>query len=99
MGRNGPGRVRSIGRMLQLPDAPFLPEHLRGRSFVLVEPAFIGTESDGAKLVQPFRDLEPEFDTVAMMPTSDLSLVNMDPDFRSHTRATGSCSTTAPGCN
>ena len=76
-----PDECESIGRMLQLPDVPFLPEHLRGRSFVLVEPAFIGTESDGATLVQPFRDLEPEFDTVAMMATSDLSLVNMDPDF------------------
>ena len=76
-----PDECESIGRMLQLPDVPFLAEHLRGRSFVLVEPAFIGTESDGAKLLQPFRDLEPELDTVAMMPTSDLSLVNMDPDF------------------
>jgi FAD/FMN-containing dehydrogenase len=76
-----PDECESIGRMLQLPDAPFLPDHLRGRSFVLVEPAFIGSESDGAALVQPFRDLGPEFDTVAMMPTSDLSLVNMDPDF------------------
>ena len=76
-----PDECGSIGRMLQLPDAPFLPDHLRGRSFVLVEPAFIGSESDGAALVQPFRDLGPELDTVAMMPTSDLSLVNMDPDF------------------
>jgi FAD/FMN-containing dehydrogenase len=76
-----PDECESIGRMLQLPDAPFLPDHLRGRSFVLVEPAFIGSESDGAELVQPFRDLGPEFDTVAMMPTSELSLVNMDPDF------------------
>jgi FAD/FMN-containing dehydrogenase len=76
-----PDECESIGRMLQLPDVPFLPEHLRGRSFVLVEPAFIGSEEDGAALVQPFRDLEPELDTVAMMPTSELSLVNMDPDF------------------
>ena len=76
-----PDECESIGRMLQLPDAPFLPDHLRGRSFVLVQPAFIGSESDGVALVQPFRDLAPEFDTVAMMPTSDLSLVNMDPDF------------------
>jgi FAD/FMN-containing dehydrogenase len=75
-----PDECESIGRMLQLPDAPFVPDHLRGRSFVLVEPAFIGTESDGAALVQPFRDLGPEFDTVAMMATSDLSLVHMDPD-------------------
>jgi hypothetical protein len=31
--------------------------------------------------VQPFRDLAPELDNVAMMPARDLSLVNMDPDF------------------
>jgi FAD/FMN-containing dehydrogenase len=76
-----PDECESIGRMLQLPDVPFLPEHLRGRSFVLVEQAFLGTETDGAALVQPLRDLGPEFDTVATMPTSELSLVNMDPDF------------------
>jgi FAD/FMN-containing dehydrogenase len=76
-----PDECHSIGRMLQLPDVDFLPDHLRARSFVLVEPAFVGTEADGAALVQPLRDLDPELDTVAMMPTSDLSLVNMDPDF------------------
>ena len=67
--------------MLQLPDAPFLPDHLRGRSFVLVEAAFIGTPSDGAALVRSLRDLGPEIDTIAMMPTSELSVVNMDSDF------------------
>jgi FAD/FMN-containing dehydrogenase len=76
-----PDECESIGRMLQLPDVPFLPEHLRGRSFVLVEQAFLGSEPDGAALVQPLRDLGPEFDTVATMATSELSLVNMDPDF------------------
>jgi FAD/FMN-containing dehydrogenase len=76
-----PDECESIGRMLQFPDVDFLPDHLRGRSFVLVEPAFVGSEIDGAALVQPLRDLEPEFDTVALMSTSDLSLVNMDPDF------------------
>jgi FAD/FMN-containing dehydrogenase len=75
-----PDECESIGRMLQLPDLPFLPDHLRGRSFVLVEPAFIGSERDGEELVRPFRDLQPEFDTVALMPTSDLSIVNMDPE-------------------
>ena len=76
-----PDECESIGRMLQLPDVDFLPDHLRGRSFVLAEAAFLGSESDGAALVQPLRDLEPELDTVALMPTSELSLVNMDPDF------------------
>jgi FAD/FMN-containing dehydrogenase len=76
-----PDDCESIGRLLQLPDVEFLPEHLRGRSFVLVEPAFVGTERDGAALVQPLRDLGPEFDTVAMIPASTLSTVNMDPAF------------------
>ena len=56
------------------------PKHVRGRSFVLVEAAFIGSASDGAALLQPLRDLGPEMDTIAMMPTSELSVVNMDPD-------------------
>lgn len=75
-----PDACESIGRMLQLPDAPFLPDHLRGRSFVLVETAILGSEDDAAALVRPLRDLGPEIDTIAMMPPSDLALVNMDPE-------------------
>jgi FAD/FMN-containing dehydrogenase len=74
-----PDACESLGRMLQLPDVPFLPEQVRGRSFVLVEAAVIGTASDGAALLQPLRDLGPEMDTIAMMPASQLSVVNMDP--------------------
>jgi hypothetical protein len=75
-----PETCQSLGRMLQLPDAPFLPAHLRGRSFVLVEACCIGSEADGADLLRPIRDLEPEFDAFTVMPPSDLSVVNMDPD-------------------
>jgi len=75
-----PDACESLGRMLQLPDVPFLPEPVRGRSFVLVEAAIIGSASDGAALLQPLRDLGPEMDSIAMMPASQLSVVNMDPD-------------------
>ena len=44
-----PRPCESLGRMLQLPDVPFLPDHLRGRSFVLVEVAFIGSAADGRR--------------------------------------------------
>ena len=74
-----PDACESLGRMLQLPDVPFLPERLRGRAFVLVELAFTGTAADGDGLVRPLRDLGPEFDTVGIMPAKDLSLVNLDP--------------------
>jgi hypothetical protein len=75
-----PEACESFGRLLQLPDVPFLPDGVRGRSFVLVEAAFIGGDADGAALVQRLRDLGPEIDTIATMPASELSVVNMDPD-------------------
>ena len=75
-----PETCESFGRMLQLPDVPFLPDEVRGRSFVLIELAFIGSAADGAALAQPLRDLKPEIDSVAMMPPSELSVVNMDPE-------------------
>ena len=76
-----PVSCESLGRMLQLPDAPFLPDAIRGRSFVLVEVAFLGSADEGGALVQPLRDLAPEMDTLMVMPPSELSVVNMDPDF------------------
>ena len=75
-----PEACESLGRMLQLPDVPFLPENVRGRSFVLVEVAITGDSDAAAALVQPLRDLGPEIDTVGTMPTSALSVVNMDPE-------------------
>ena len=75
-----PDTCTSLGRMLQLPDVPFLPEHLRARSFVLVEAVCIASEADAAALLAPLRALEAEFDTFRTMPPSDLSLVNMDPE-------------------
>jgi FAD/FMN-containing dehydrogenase len=74
-----PDACESLGRMLQLPDVPFLPEHLRGRAFALVELAFTGSAAHGDALVRGLRDLDPEFDTVGMMAAKDLSLVNLDP--------------------
>jgi FAD/FMN-containing dehydrogenase len=76
-----PVECHSIGRMLQLPDAPFLPPHLNDRAFVLVEAAFVGSRDDGEALLAPIRSLEPEFDTFDLIPAASLSLVNMDPDF------------------
>jgi hypothetical protein len=59
----------------------FLPDFLRGRSFAVVEAAILGDERAAAALVQPLRDLGPEIDGMTTMPTSELSVVNMDPDF------------------
>jgi FAD/FMN-containing dehydrogenase len=76
-----PVACESLGRMLQLPNLPFIPEPVRGRSFVVVEVAFLGSADEGAALVQPLRDLDAVMDNLTLMPPSELSVVNMDPDF------------------
>src|SRR4051812_20264772 len=40
-----PDEVTSIGRMLQFPPIPDLPEFLRGRSFAVIEAAYLGDEA------------------------------------------------------
>jgi FAD/FMN-containing dehydrogenase len=75
-----PVEVTSAGRLLQVPPLPDIPEPFRGRSFVVVEAAVIGTEADGRELLAPLRALGPEMDTFQMMPASALSRLHMDPE-------------------
>jgi FAD/FMN-containing dehydrogenase len=74
-----PEEITSIGRTLQLPDLEIIPEIVRGKSFAIVEAAFIGSEADGAELLAPLRELGPEMDTFAMVPPSALAELHMDP--------------------
>ena len=43
-----PDELTSVGRVLHLPPIPQVPEPFRGKSFGMVEAAFIGDEADGA---------------------------------------------------
>jgi hypothetical protein len=72
--------MTSVGRLLQLPPLPEIPEPLRGNSFVVVETIFVGDEADGAELVAPLRELGPAIDTVATVPMPTLSHLHMDPE-------------------
>jgi FAD/FMN-containing dehydrogenase len=74
-----PEDVTSVGRLLRFPPIPELPDHLRGRSFVVVEAAVLGSEAEGIEMLRPLRELEPVMDTVATMPVERLSEVHMDP--------------------
>jgi hypothetical protein len=74
-----PREVTSAGRLMQFPPIPDIPEPLRGQSFVIVEAAYLGSEEDGAALLQPLRELGPVLDTFAMIPAEDLRHLHMDP--------------------
>jgi FAD/FMN-containing dehydrogenase len=65
---------------LRLPDAPFVPEPLRGRFTVHVRVAFIGPADAGAGLVEPIRAAAPRLlDTVGELPFTANAAIHADP--------------------
>ena len=77
--RGAPEEVTSIGRLLQLPPIPEVPEALRGRQVVVVEAAYLGDEASGRELLRPLLDLEPEIDTFATLTARGLTELHQDP--------------------
>ena len=75
-----PDGVTSLGRLVQVPPLPDVPEFLRGRSFVVVEAAAIDGEQSMAPLLEPLRALSPEIDTCATVPAPALAQLHMDPE-------------------
>ena len=74
-----PRELTSVGRIMQFPPIPDVPEPFRGRSFALVEAVYLGSEDEGAELLAPLRALGPELDTFATIPIEALSELHMDP--------------------
>ena len=74
-----PEEMTSLGRLLNVPPFPEIPEPIRGRSFVVVEAAFLGDEAAGADLLAPLRELGPEMDTFASISPPGLAAVHNDP--------------------
>jgi hypothetical protein len=75
-----PLEITSVGRLMQFGDGADVAELVRGRSFVVIEAAFLGTEAEGAELIGPLRDLRPELDTFTIVPPSALGHLHMEPE-------------------
>jgi FAD binding domain/Berberine and berberine like len=74
-----PEEMTSLGRLLNVPPLEEIPEPVRGRSFVMVEAAWLGDEAGGSEQLAPLRELGPEIDTFAMIPPPGLAALHMDP--------------------
>jgi FAD/FMN-containing dehydrogenase len=74
-----PDEVTSVGRLLNVPPLPDIPEFLRGRSFVVVESIDTRGEEIGAAQIAALRELGPEIDTMALIPVPELITLHMDP--------------------
>jgi FAD/FMN-containing dehydrogenase len=74
-----PDEVTSVGRIMQFPSFPDVPEPLRGNAFALVEAVYLGSERDGRELLEPLRALGPSIDTFATVPPAGIAELHMDP--------------------
>ena len=71
--------MTSLGRLLNVPPLEEIPEPVRGRSFVMVEAAWLGDETGGSEQLAALRELGPEMDTFGMIPPPGLAALHMDP--------------------
>jgi hypothetical protein len=78
--RDAPESATTSVRVLQVPPIPEVPEAVRGRQFVVVDGAVVGSEAYANEVLAPFRALEPEMDMFSVAPPAALSHLHMDPE-------------------
>ena len=75
-----PEEMTSVGRLMNFPPVPELPDPLRGKSFTVLEVIYCGDPADGPELVAPLRELGTVgIDTVQHQPPAGIAELHMDP--------------------
>jgi FAD/FMN-containing dehydrogenase len=75
-----PEAMTSVGRLMNFPPIPEMPEPLRGRSFAVLEVIYCGDVSDGDELVAPLRKLgSAAMDTIQAEPPAGIAELHMEP--------------------
>jgi FAD/FMN-containing dehydrogenase len=77
---DGPDSVTTSFRMLNLPPLPEIPEFLRGRRLVVIDGAVLADDARAEEILAPLRELRPEMDTFARVPSTAMTRVHMDPE-------------------
>jgi len=74
-----PEEMTSVGRLMQFPPIPDVPEPVRGKAFAILELIFIGDEASGSELAAPLVDLGPVMNSLAAVPPAGIADLHMDP--------------------
>ncbi|WP_412076202.1 FAD-binding oxidoreductase [Streptomyces xanthophaeus] len=75
-----PDTMNSSLALIPVPDAPVVPEPLRGRYVAHVRIAYTGDAQEGERLVAPLRAVAPRLlDTLTEMPYSASAVIHNDP--------------------
>jgi FAD binding domain/Berberine and berberine like len=75
-----PDELTTIGRLMNFPALPEVPEAVRDKSFVLVEAYHLGEPAQADELLAPLRALGPVNDTIQAIPMPAMSHLHMDPE-------------------
>ncbi len=65
--------------MLSAPREEFVPSRLVGQTIIAVAMVYAGDEDEGAEVVRPLVDLEPEIELLGPMPYTELQIMLTDP--------------------
>ncbi len=73
-------RVTTSAVILRMPDLPFIPEPVRGRTLLTLRFAFTGDAATGEKLVAPLRATAPVYlDQLGEIPATAIGTIHNDP--------------------
>ena len=75
-----PEEMTSVGRLMNFPPVPEVPDPFRGKSFAVLEVIYCGDPADGEELVAPLRELgSAGMDTIQAQPPAGIADLHMDP--------------------
>ena len=67
--------------MLNLPDADFVPEPMRGRWWIAIDVTFLGDGDDAEKLLSPLYDVAaPTFGGLGVVPFGQVGAIAQEPE-------------------
>ncbi len=78
---DAPEEAGSMARMFNLPPIPDIPEPLRGKKWLAIIAACLGSREEAEKVIAPLREIgEPVVDSFDQIPAPGLSQIAMDPE-------------------
>ncbi|GAA1801365.1 FAD-binding oxidoreductase [Agromyces neolithicus] len=77
---SAPESVTTIARLLQAPDASWLPTDVRNRRLVVVDAVISGDPTGAERTLALLRALRPELDTFAEVPAATAARLHLDPE-------------------
>jgi hypothetical protein len=78
--RAAPDELTLWAHLFRFPPMPDVPETLRGRAFVSVDVAFLGSAAGAEEFLEPFRHIPAQFaDSLATVPLSELGGIAAEP--------------------